>query len=266
MGSARAYLEVVRAQVRAQAQYRASFAFDVLGSMALVALDVMTVFVLLSVTGQLGGFGGGGVLLMAALSAASFATADVFVGSADRLRVHVRDGSFDSLLLRPLSTLAQLVVANFAFRRLGRSVQALVFYVVALCVVDVRWTPASAVLAVVAPLSGAAFFGSLFVIGATVAFWWTESGEVANAFTYGGRDFTSYPITMYGDWFRTLFALCLGFAFVAYLPALALLDVPDPLGLWHWLRWCSPLVTALAACLAALVWRTGVRAYRSTGS
>ncbi|WP_035280051.1 ABC transporter permease [Actinokineospora spheciospongiae] len=266
MASARVYAHVVRAQIRSQAQYRASFLIDLFGSMAVNALDIATVFVLFSVTGGLGGFGGGPVLLMAALSAASFSLADMAVGTADRLREYVRSGQFDSLLLRPLSTLAQLVAVNFAFRRVGRVVQGLVLYVVALAVAGVHWTLGAAVLAVVAPLVGGVFFGSLFVAGATVAFWWIESGEVANAFTYGGRDFTSYPVTMFGGWFRDLFAIALGFAFVAYLPALALLDRPDPLGLPDWLRWCSPVVALVAACLAALFWRVGVRNYRSTGS
>ena len=49
----------------------------------------------------------------------------------------------------------------------------------------------------VAPLSGAVFFAAIFVATATVAFWWIDSGEFANGFTYGGRDFTSYPMTVY---------------------------------------------------------------------
>ncbi len=260
------YARVVAAQVRSQTQYRASFALELLGSMVINALDVATVFVLFSVTGGLGGFGGPEVLLVAALSASAFALADLAAGNAADLREYVRTGRFDTLLLRPLSSLAQLLAVNFATRRVGRAAQGTALYVVALLVADVDWDLGRVLFAVVAPLAGALFFASLFVAGATVAFWWVESGEVANAFTYGGRDFTAYPVTVYGGWFRDLFALALGFAFVAYLPALALLGRPDPLGVPDWLRWFSPAVAFLAAGLAALFWRTGVRHYRSTGS
>ena len=114
---------------------------------------------------------------------------------------------------------------------------------------------------------GAVFFGAIFVATATVAFWWIDSGEFANGFTYGGRDFTSYPITVYSGLFRRIFAYSLGFAFVAYYPALALLGRPDPLGLPGWAglvrrRWWP----CAAVAVAALVWRFGVRHYRSTGS
>ena len=184
----------------------------------------------------------------------------------ERLRVYVRTGLFDAVLVRPLSTLGQLVAMDFAPRRVGRVVQGMAIYVVALAVAPVQWSPAGRVLVVLAPLAGAVFFGAIFVAGATVAFWWIDSGEIANAFTYGGKDVTAYPMTVFGGLFRRLFAYGLGFAFVAYLPALAMLGRSDPLGCPDWLRWCSPLVAAVAAGLAALFWRTGVRHYRSTGS
>jgi ABC-2 type transport system permease protein len=260
------YLRMARAQVRAQAQYRASFTLDVVGSALLTAIEAGSVFVLFSVRGELGGFTGREVLLIAALAALAFPLADLAVGDIDRLRIYVRTGLFDAVLVRPLSALGQLLVINFAPRRVGRVAQGLALYVVALAVAGIDWTPGRALLAVLAPAAGALLFASVFVGTSTVAFYWIESGELANAFTYGGRDFTAYPITMYGDWFRKVFAFGLGFAFVAYLPALALLGRPDPLGTPGWLHWCSPLAALVAAALAGLFWRIGVRHYRSTGS
>jgi ABC-2 type transport system permease protein len=121
-------------------------------------------------------------------------------------------------------------------------------------------------LLVVAPIAGAVFFGAIFVATATLAFWWIESGEASAIVTYGGRDFTGYPTSIFGGWFRRVFAYALGMAFVAYYPALALLGVPDPLGLPAWAGWAAPAVAPVAAMAAGLVWRTGVRHYRSTGS
>jgi ABC-2 type transport system permease protein len=101
---------------------------------------------------------------------------------------------------------------------------------------------------------------------ATVTFWWVESGELGNALTYGGHDFSGYPITAYGALFRRLFAYGLGFAFVAYYPALVLLGRDDPLGAPAALGYGCPLIAAAAAFLAGLLWRAGIMHYRSTGS
>jgi len=254
------------AQLRSQTQYRASFAMDLFGSTVLTLIDVATVFVMFSVNGSLGGFGGREVLLMVGIASCAFPLADLTVGNVERLPFYVRTGLFDAVLVRPLSSLGQLLAMDFAPRRIGRVVQGLVIYVIALVAAPIDWHAGTAVYAVLAPLAGAAFFGALFVAGAAVAFWWVESGELAFAFTYGGKDFSTYPATVFGGFFRRVFAYGLGFAFVAYLPALALLGRPDPLGVPGWLHWCSPLTALLAAGLAAVFWRAGVRHYRSTGS
>ncbi|MQA25450.1 MAG: ABC transporter permease [Micromonosporaceae bacterium] len=239
---------------------------DVVASAAFALLDILSVLVLFLVTPSLGGFAPAEVLLVAGLAMVGFSTADLVTGNVERLRHYVRTGLLDAVLIRPLGVLPQLLAIDFAPRRLGRVAQSLLLLVIALSVVDVSWTPQRVLTAVLAPVVGTVFFGSLFVAGATVAFWWIESGEVANAFTYGGRDFTVYPVTIYAGWFRGLFAYGLGFAFVAYYPALVLLDRPDPLGAPEFVRWLGPVVAAVAAGLAWLAWRAGVRHYRSTGS
>jgi len=260
------YLALLAAQVRGQLQYRVSFVLDVASQLAVAALDLSAVLVLFRVTPALGGFAVGEVVLMVGLSGTAFAAADLAVGSVERLRLYVRTGLFDTVLIRPLGALAQLVALDFQLRRIGRLLAAAAVLAVGAAWPGVDWTGARVALAVLAVLGGAAFFSALFVAGATVAFWWIESGEVANAFTYGGRDFTSYPVTIYQGWFRRLFAFGLGFGFVAYYPSLAVLGRPDPLGAPAWAAWTAPLVAVPAMVAAGLVWRTGVRHYRSTGS
>jgi ABC-2 type transport system permease protein len=260
------YRELLVAQMRSQMQYRLSFALDLGFSTVLTSLDLATLWVLFTVNNSLGGFGGTDVLLMVGVSAAAFPIADLAVGNTEKLRVYVRSGLFDAVLLRPLSALGQLVAMDFAPRRVGRVVQGVAIYVVALIVAPVQWSLPVALLVVAAPLAGAVFFGAIFVAGATVAFWWIDSGEIANAFTYGGKDVAAYPATVFGGLFRRIFTYGLGFAFIAYLPALAMLGRSDPLGTPDWLRWCSPLTSLVAAVVAGLFWRTGVRHYRSTGS
>ncbi|MGB3440956.1 MAG: ABC-2 family transporter protein [Actinophytocola sp.] len=263
---ANAYSRLLVAQIRSQTQYRFSFGVDLFFSTVLTSLDLVTVWVLFSVNNSLGGFGGREVLLMMGIAALSFPLADLVVGNIERLRAFVRSGLFDAVLLRPLSPLWQLAAMDFAPRRVGRVVQGAAIYVVALLIAPVAWSPAVWVIVVLAPLAGALFFGAVFVVFATVAFWWIDSGEIANAFTYGGKDVSAYPMTVFGGWFRRLFAYGLGFAFVSYLPALAMLGRSDPLGAPDWLRWCSPLTALSVAVLAGWFWRTGVRHYRSTGS
>ena len=261
-----AYAHLLRAQMRGQAQYRASFAIDVAGSVAFGVLDVVTVFALFRVRPTLAGFTFPEVFLMTALASLAFALADLAAGNVERLRFYVRTGLFDAVLVRPLGALTQLLAMDVAARRVGRVVMCVALLATAAARAELELTPARLALLAVAPVAGALIFCAVFVATATVTFWWVESGELGNALTYGGHDFSAYPMAVYGPLFRRLFAYALGFAFVAYYPALALLGRPDPLGAPAGLGYACPLVAAAAACVAALAWRAGVRHYRSTGS
>ncbi|NUR72884.1 MAG: ABC transporter permease [Hamadaea sp.] len=236
------------------------------GNLVVLSADLLALLVMFQVTDDLGGFTRPQVLVMFGITAVAFSLADLAVGNIERIRVYVRTGTLDTVLVRPLGVLGQLLAVDFSIRRLSRIVYGSVILGVALHLAGISWTPGKVLLLAVALVSGALFFSAVFVATATVAFWWIESGELGNIVTYGGRDFTSYPLPIYGAWFRRLFGFVLGLGFISYYPALVLLGEPDPVGLPAWTGWAAPLTGPLAAVVAALIWRTGVRHYRSTGS
>ncbi|MEV6301070.1 ABC-2 family transporter protein [Actinoplanes sp. NPDC051861] len=266
MGELRAYGALAGAQIRSAMSYRASFLTEMVANTGATVFDVFTVLVLFRATPAIGGFSLEEALLIVGLSSAGFALADMTVGNVDRLKLYVRAGTLDAVLVRPLPALPQLLLMDIPLRKTLRVVFAFVVLCGAVAVNDIDWTPGRLVLVVLTPLAGCVFFASIFVISASLAFWWVDSGEIGAAFTYGGRDYTSYPITVYSSWFRALFAYAIGFAFVAYQPALALLGRTDPLGLPGWAGFLSPLAALASASVAAMVWRIGIRHYRSTGS
>ena len=266
MGRVGVYAALVRAQIRAQTQYRLSFAFDLLFNVVITFVDTVTILVIFRITPVLGGFDLPDALLLSALAGIAFALADLSVGNIERLPKYVREGLLDTVLVRPLGALSQLIVGDLSIRRIGRIVQGLGVLIVAVVLADVRFTPAVAAMLIIVPLAGAVTFAAIFVTGASLSFWLVEAGEVANAFTYGGRDFTLYPTTVYTGWFRRAFAYGLGFAAVIYFPTLAILGRPDPLGTPTWLHWVAPGVAVVWCGVAWLAWRTGIRRYRSTGS
>ena len=264
--TATAYGALVRSRIAAQASYRTSFAIELGSQVLLVLIEFVEVYVVFHQVDALGGFDFGEVALMYGLAVVGFGIADMAVGHVDRLPFYVRTGTFDAFLLRPLSALGQLVTSDFALRRLGRICTGLVVLGLALAAVDVHWTPARVLLLVVTPLAGAAIFSAVFVATATIGFYVVEGTEFANAFTYGGNYLSAFPFTVFGTAIRRFFTFIVPAAFVAYLPALALLGRPDPTGLPTWLSWCAVPAAVLAAAAAGLAWRRGLRHYVGAGS
>ena len=73
----------------------------------------------------LGGLDFRAAALVYALAALSFSLGDLLTGDIDRIPVYVRSGNLDTLLVRPLPLLAQLVTGDVQLRRLGRVLVAL---------------------------------------------------------------------------------------------------------------------------------------------
>jgi ABC-2 type transport system permease protein len=260
------YRALVGAAARGQLAYPVSFALQCAGQAVAQAVDLVTILVLFRHVSALGGFTSREVLMIYGIAGVSFGLADMVVGQLDSLPAYIRTGRLDALLLRPLGALGQLCASELTLRRLGRAATALVVLGYALAADGIAWTPQRAALAVLAPVAGTVILGSVWVLACSVCFWVVEGRELANTVTYGSSMFTAYPLGIFSSWLRRLMGFAVPGAFVAYFPALALLGKPDPLGLPPALQWSSPLVAAVAALVAATVWRVALRHYRGTGS
>src|SRR5262249_14398584 len=146
------------------------------------------------------------IALLYGVAALAFGVTDIGIGALDQLPRVIRDGSFDVVLLRPLGTLYQVVAREFGMRRLGKVGQATAVLVYALANVQVAWTPPKAGMLAMALVTAPLIFGSVWVIAISHVFWTIDSGEVANAFTYGGSFLASYPINLFTTWLRDLLA------------------------------------------------------------
>jgi len=261
----RVYAALLRAGMAGQATYRASFAVELVGTAMGMGLDFVEIFAVFHQVPSIAGLSFVEVVLVFAIASTGFATADLLVGQSDAVIRHVRDGTFDVVLLRPLSMLGQLAAADVQLRRLGRVSVSLLLLVVALVRLDLDWTPARAAMAVLAPIAATVVFGALFVAAGGIAFWVVDATEVTSALTYGSAYLAQWPTGVLTPVLARFFTFVIPAAFTGYLPALALLGKPDPTGLPDWLPWAAPLAAVAAAVAAGLVWRSGVRHYVGAG-
>ncbi|MDJ0379634.1 ABC transporter permease [Streptomyces sp. G-G2] len=252
--------------VRATMTYRSSFLIALFGNGVGSLLDFVAIFIMFRHVSVLGGFTLPEIALLYGSCSASLGLADLLLGNTDRIGVRIRDGSLDTMLVRPVPVLAQVAADRFALRRLGRVVQGLGVLAWALSALDVQWTAGRVLLVPVMVVAGAAIFGAVMVAGAAFQFVAGDAAEVQNSFTYGGNTMLQYPPSVFGKELLRGVTFVVPLAFVNWLPALHVLGRPDPLGLPGWVAYVSPLVAVLVLVPAALAWRAALRSYRSTGS
>ena len=164
-----------------------------------------------------------------------------------------------------MSLWLQMFTAEFILRRIGRIANGVLILAFGLSQTPIEWSIEKIVYLPIVFVSTVAFFGGLFVTGATLCFWTVESVEVVNIFTYGGSSMMSYPLHIYDEWMRRIFLYVVPAGFLIYYPALYFLGKPDPLGLPAFAPFLAPVAGFGVLAMAFGLWNVGVRKYASTG-
>lgn len=262
------YLALVRARLRAQRQYGASFVLDAAGSVLFGLIEFAELWIVFHNVRSLGGLDFTDMILLFGLTHTAYAAAMVVVGHVDNIPDYIRTGTMEAFYLRPLSLLGQLVTSEVQLRRLGWLSVGVASLGYGIAVSDIAWTPAHLLLLCLTLISSAAIFGAMFVSAAAVQFFLIDGREATNAFTYGGRYASQQPTSILPSPLLFLFTFVVPVAFTGYLPTLALLGRPaaehSP-WLSGALAWGAPMAAVLAWLAALGLWRVGVRHYQGGG-
>jgi ABC-2 type transport system permease protein len=260
----RTYWLIAATWIRAGLSYPVSFWTMAIGGLLITFLDFVGIWFMFASVDAYGGFTLREIALLYGVTSIAFRVADMLVGSVEKIGQKVRTGELDTMMTKPVPVLVQLCADRFEIRRLGQIAQGVGVFAWAAPIVD--WTPQRVLVLVVALASGVVIYFCVFITFSTVQFWTADASEFANAFTYGGNTIMQYPMTIFPKELVRSLTYLLPLAFVNWYPCLYLLDSTDPYGAPDWFRFASPLAALALVGVTTLVWRQGLRRYRSTGS
>lgn len=244
-------------------QYPASFLMLSLGHFFGTFIDILGIWVLFDRFKVVQGWTLFEVGLIYGIVQMGFALAEAFARGFDTFHQMVKQGDFDRILLRPLSPLFQIAIAEVQIMRIGRFLQGLVVLIWSLRAFSFPFFSLPTLMIPLSVLGVASLFYGLFVIQATISFWTIETLELMNITTYGGVHIGQYPMSLYKKSFRLIFTFVIPLACVAYYPITAFLkpnEVPLFLGI------ISPVAGFIFLYFACRFWRLGIKYYCSTGN
>lgn len=259
----RLYKHYIGISMRAQMQYRASFLMMTAGFFLTTVVEFLGIWALFARFGSLRGWSLPEVALFYGVTHLAFAFTELFGRGFDSFPNLVKTGDFDRVLLRPRSTVLQVIGSEISLMRVGRILQALPILLWAIHATSALWTPAKALILIGAILGGTCLFLGLFIMQAAMSFWTIEALELANILTHGGTETGQYPLDIYRGWFRSFFTFVVPLACANILPLNVILHRPNALPI---LGSLAPLLGVGFLALSLLAWRQGVRHYHSTGS
>jgi len=249
-----------------QMSYRASFWMQIVSNLIINVAEILALFAMFYRFDSMGGWTLPEVAFLHAISMIMFSIADTLVVGLNSVPSQIRQGEFDRVLIRPMSSWLQSVVSEVSLRHLGQFAQGVLILSFALSRLSIDWTAGKGLMLLVALISGIALFAALFTVEAILSFWTVNGVEAVNAFTYGGSDLAQFPLHIFNRGLRFLFLWVIPVGFVSFYPSLFILGKDDPLGAPEGFMFAGPIIIAIFCLLIAKGWQVAIRHYRSTGS
>lgn len=257
------YFKYVKMVMKSFMQYRLSLWLTATGSFFVSFFLFIGMFLLFDRFGNIDGWTFGEATLCLAVVQMAFAITECFARGFDVFKSQIITGDFDRILLRPRSTILQVLGSNFEFSRIGALLQSIAVLALALSWLQTDWNAAKILTLVFMIISGVFIFTGIFILGATLCFFTVESLEIVNIFTNGGREIAAYPLTIYSKWVRRFFTFVIPFGCFNYLPLMYLTGRVRGHEVLYML---TPLLGMFFIIPCLLIWRMGVKRYLSTGN
>lgn len=255
------YLKYISILFKSQMQYKLSFLFTLLGQFLTSFTVLLGLYFMMSRFNTVDGFTLEQVMLCAATVLMAFSLAECLGRGFDLFPQMISNGEFDRVLVRPRGTIFQILAGKIEFMRLGRFIQAVMVFCYAIPKSGVVWTWDKSLTLALMIVCGMCIFFGLFLIYAAFTFFTIEGLEFMNVLTDGGREFGTYPYSIYGERILKFLTYVVPLALFQYYPFLYILGIEQSPKYM-----LSPLAGLLFLIPAYAFWRFGLYRYKSTGS
>lgn len=138
---------------------------------------------------------------------------------------HIQQGSFESVLLKPLSPLFFITASSFSTESFGLFLSSLAMTIVSAIFAGID-SATGVPMFILLFLAGVAVMCGLDLIMAAISFKWVGNSRIPEIFS-SIKEFGKYPISVFPKTVRIFSALIIPVAAVGYFPASALLGRLD---------------------------------------
>ncbi len=247
---------------KVRVSYRGDFFVSLFTSFAATVFGLGFVVILFQKASQLAGWRFEEVLFLYGFSLIPYGVFNVISPNLyDFGNNFIIEGKFDRVLLRPVSSLFQVLFETFRIESLQEVATGIFCIVWAMRSLGIPWTAARLGTLVFFGFCAAIIYISVFLILTTVSFWFEDRigvhPPVWNVIAFG-----RYPLSIYSGVVQFFLCWIVPFGLASFYPSVRILGrtaTPE----------YAPLVPVVAIAfltIAISLWNTGTKHYSSTGS
>jgi ABC-2 type transport system permease protein len=242
--------------------YRGDFFISLATSMAATIFSLGFVVVLFQKATQLAGWSLEEVVFLWGFTQIPYGLFNVIsLNLYDFGNNYIIEGKFDRVLLRPVSSLFQVLFETFRIESLQEVATGTFCMWWASHRLGIHWTPGRILTLLFFGVCAAIIYVSIFLILSTVSFFWEDRigvhPPIWNVIAFG-----RYPLSIYSGVVQFFLCWIIPFGLASFYPSVRLLGrtvTPEYLPL-------VPVVAIVFLTIAISLWNFGTRHYSSTGS
>jgi len=256
------FVEYFSQYAKVRVSYRGDFFVSLFTSFAATIFSLFFVVILFEKAPQLAGWRFEEVMFLYGFSLIPYGLFNVIsLNLYDFGNNYIIEGKFDRILLRPISSLFQVLFETFRIESFQEVATGLFCLLWAGKRLGLVWTPAKLGMLLFFGICAGTIYVSIFLMLSTVSFWFEDRigvhPPVWNVIAFG-----RYPLSIYSGIVQFFLCWIVPFGLASFYPSVRLLGrnvTPE----------YAPLVPVVAAAFLALaisLWNFGTRHYSSTGS
>ena len=258
---AKLYLEFAKQNIKVMLEYRTDFIIGALSTFVSQLTGIIFIWLIFENIGNIKGWSFYEISFIYGLLTMSKGINHVFFDNLWVLGVqYIKEGKFDLLLLRPISSLFHLLANKIQQDGFGSLIVGIILTVVSINKIGIHMGIVDILLLIIFVLSGSGIFFAINLITATTSFWFIESTPFIWS-VFMTNDFALYPMDIYNKYIKILLTWIIPYGFASFYPASYFLNKG-----YAQLSLLSPIVAIILCIIASRVWKFGLSHYESVGS
>lgn len=248
-------------------QYRLDACIRSLAVLLREATGAIVIYLTLLTFGEINGWSTYELLLLFSFVYITYGMLIVFFTGFRDFEHIVNSGQFDRLLLRPRGLLFQVIASNVDwFATIGHGGLGVILFIFSTVKLNIEWNLIKIFYCILSIVGGVLIQGAIFLIVATLSFYFIKTGNIKTLFYSNIRRFANYPISIFPKFIQYIMTYVVPFAFVNYFPACFLINKNISKDYGNIYLYMSPIVGIIMYIFAYCFWKYSIKYYKSTGN
>jgi ABC-2 type transport system permease protein len=261
MHSVSVMLQYMAQYLKTRLQYRANLVIEFVSDLMFQGLNLIFILVVFGHTSNLNGWTRDEIIFIYGYFLIPFTLFISFFNIWDFNDRYIVNGELDRVLTRPVHSLFQVILERMELESLLGAITGFIVMGFAAARLDINLSLTDSLLFIPFVLGGTLVYAGIFVMIASIGFW-SDARSSIMPMIYNIGNYGRYPVDIYNKAIRFVLTWVLPFAFVGMYPSAFFLHKKE----WYTYAYLTPVMGILFFGLAILVWNTGIKRYRGSGS